>query len=265
MNSLSSTSAREADPGPEQKEGSQRTVFATNPDATLTGDAKYRYVSGMFTRIAGRYDLMNVLMSLGQDGMWRRFTVRRARPPRDGLALDVATGTGRIAEELTRAGARAAVGIDLTPQMMIQGRLDGVGKGKPVYFAGADALDLPFADSTFDCVTTGFAMRNVIDIEAAFREMTRVVKPGGRVVCLEVGRPRWAVTRLFHGIYTGRIVPLLGKLVAGDADAYTYLPSSMRKFPEPERLAHIMQAAGLRKVGFKQLTFGAVAVHWGTK
>jgi demethylmenaquinone methyltransferase/2-methoxy-6-polyprenyl-1,4-benzoquinol methylase len=93
--------------------------------------------------------------------------------------------------------------------------------------------------------------------------MTRVVKPGGRVVCLEVGRPRMAFARLVHEFYTGTIVPILGKLVTGDADAYTYLPSSMRKFPPPDELARIMRRAGLRRVGFKQLTFGAVAVHWG--
>lgn len=238
--------------------------YNANPNASLTGDAKYRYVSGMFSRIAARYDLMNVVMSFGQDAAWRRYTVKQARPKPGGLALDVATGTGRIAQELAHRGTRA-VGIDFSEAMMRQGLKEGVGREQPVYFAGADALCLPFADSAFDCVTTGFAMRNVVDIEAAFREMRRVVKPGGRVVCLEVGRPRWAVTRLFHALYTRKIVPLLGKLIAGDADAYTYLPSSMHKFPPPEELARIMHAAGLRDVRFKQLTFGAVAVHVGVK
>lgn len=239
-------------------------TYSANPDANLTGDAKYRYVSGMFARVAARYDLMNLLMSFGQDAAWRRYTVRQARPKPGGLALDVATGTGRIAQELARRGTRA-VGIDFSEAMMRQGRREGVGRQETVYFAGADALRIPFADSAFDCVTTGFAMRNVIDIEAAFREMYRVVKPGGRVVCLEVGRPSWAITRLFHTFYTRKIVPLLGKLIAGDADAYTYLPSSMRKFPPPEELVRIMQSAGLRDVRFKQLTFGAVAVHVGVK
>src|SRR5215210_5858241 len=170
---------------------------STNPDASLQGAQKAGYVSGMFARIAPRYDLMNVLMSFGQDRTWRRYTVRQAAPRRGDLALDVATGTGRIAQELAGAGARA-VGIDFCVPMMVQGRREGVGRDEPVYFAGADALKLPFADNTFDCVTTGFAMRNVTDIQAAFREMRRVVKPGGRVVCLEVGRPRWGVARLFH-------------------------------------------------------------------
>lgn len=236
----------------------------SNPEATLQGTQKARYVSGMFARIAGRYDLMNVLMSFGRDGAWRRFTVNKARPKPGDLALDVATGTGRIAQEIARRGARA-VGIDFCAPMMVQGRIEGVGAEEPVFFAGADALSLPFDDNTFNCVTTGFAMRNVTDIEGAFREMCRVVKPGGRIVCMEVGKPRLAITRLFHNFYTRRIIPLAGKLIAGDSDAYTYLPSSMGKFPPPEELARIMRKAGIKNIEWKQLTFGAVAVHWGTK
>ena len=235
-----------------------------NPTASLVGREKVRYVRGMFSRIAGRYDLMNRLMSFGQDGMWRRYVVRLAFPhlsPRRGaLMLDVGAGTGRIAQELARKGAHA-VAVDFTPGMMQQGRAEGVGRDEPVFFAGADALNLPFADATFSVVTTGFMMRNVVDIEGAFREMRRVLKPGGRLVCLEVGRPRWAVSRLFHSVYSRQIVPLLGRIVTGDADAYTYLPSSMGKFPPPEELADIMRAAGLRNVRFRQLTMGAVAVH----
>lgn len=236
----------------------------TNPDASLQGEAKARYVNGMFARIARRYDLMNVIMSLGQDGAWRRYAVRKARPRIEGLALDVATGTGRIAQELARRGSRA-VGVDFTVAMMEQGRSDGVGMREPVFFVGGDALHLPFDDDTFECVTTGFAMRNVTDIARAFREMRRVVKPGGRVVCLEVGHPQSALTQFLHGIYTRRIVPFLGKLITGDGDAYSYLPSSMGKYPPPPELARIMRASGLRYVEYEQLTMGAAAVHTGTK
>ncbi|HEY0070575.1 MAG TPA: ubiquinone/menaquinone biosynthesis methyltransferase, partial [Chloroflexia bacterium] len=235
-----------------------------NPDASLSGAEKARYVKGMFGRIAWRYDLMNRIMSFGQDGRWRRYTVDQARPTAGGLAIDVATGTGRIAQELAGRGMRV-VGVDLTVEMMLQGRRDGVGDGEPVYFAGGDALSLPFPDDTFDCLTTGFAMRNVIDIEGAFREMRRVLKPGGRLVCLEVGRPRFAVYRFFHRLHTRFVVPVLGRLVVGDADAYNYLPSSMGKFPPPNELALIMRKTGLKNVRFRQLTFGAVAVHRGTK
>jgi demethylmenaquinone methyltransferase/2-methoxy-6-polyprenyl-1,4-benzoquinol methylase len=236
----------------------------SNPQAILQGEQKARYVSGMFARIAGRYDLMNMLMSFGRDAAWRSFTVNKARLKPGGLALDVATGTGRIAQEMAQRGTKS-VGIDFCAPMMVQGRSEGVGVNEPVFFTGADALSLPFDDNTFDCVTTGFAMRNVTDIEGAFREMCRVVKPGGRIVCMEVGKPRFAVTRLFHGFYTHRVIPLVGKLIAGDSDAYTYLPSSMGKFPPPVELARIMRKAGVQHVEWKQLTFGAVAVHWGTK
>jgi demethylmenaquinone methyltransferase / 2-methoxy-6-polyprenyl-1,4-benzoquinol methylase len=237
---------------------------AANPNATLMGEEKARYVKGMFSRIARTYDFMNVLMSFGQDGAWRRFVVNKARPSKGGLALDVATGTGRIAQETARRGTNV-VGIDSCPPMMVQGRNEGVGAGEPVFFAGGDALNLPFPDSTFDCATTGFAMRNVTDIEAVFREMVRVVKPGGRVVCMEVGKPRWRVTRLFHQVYTRGVVPLMGRLIVGDSDAYSYLPNSMGKFPPPQELARIMIRAGVRNVRWKQLTFGAVAIHWGEK
>ena len=240
------------------------TKPTANPKATLQGEQKARYVQGMFSRIARRYDLMNVLMSFGQDEAWRRFAVDRARPKRGGLALDVATGTGKIAQSMAHRGA-IAVGIDFCPPMMVQGRSEGVGAEEPVFFAGGDALSLPFADGTFDSLTTGFAMRNVTDIEGAFREMVRVTKPGGRIVCLEVGKPRWAITRLFHQAYTRGVMPLMGKLIVGDGDAYSYLPNSMGKFPPPEELARIMIRAGVRNVRWKQLTFGAVAIHWGEK
>ncbi len=242
----------------------QNPAPETNSDALLRGDDKARYVRGMFSRIALRYDLMNVLMSLGQDSMWRKYVVRLASPPPGTLVLDVGTGTGRIAQALARTGA-LAIAVDFTPGMMLQGRAEGVGRYEPVFFTAADALNLPFADSSFSTVTTGFMMRNVVDIEGAFREMCRVLEPGGHFVCLEVGRPRWAISRFLHGIYTRRIVPLLGRVITGDADAYTYLPSSMGKFPAPEKLADLMRAAGLRNVKFKQLTLGAVAVHRAVK
>lgn len=253
-----------ADPATRPPSSHDAPTPARNPDASLSGVEKARYVKGMFGRIAWRYDLMNRIMSFGQDAMWRRHLVDQARPIAGGLALDVATGTGRIAQELAGRGMRV-VGIDLTLEMMLQGRRDGVGDGEPVYFAAGDALQLPFPDDTFDCVTTGFAIRNVVDIEGAFREMRRVLKPGGRLVCLEVGRPKRALHRLFHRLHTRCVVPLLGRLVVGDTDAYSYLPSSMSKFPPPKELARIMRNTGLRNVRYKQLTFGAVAVHRGSK
>jgi demethylmenaquinone methyltransferase/2-methoxy-6-polyprenyl-1,4-benzoquinol methylase len=239
-----------------------------NPDATLTGVTKRRYVRGMFARISARYDLMNFIMSFGQDGRWRRETVRLALAGRStiggALALDVGAGTGLIAQEIARRGV-PSVAVDLTPDMMAAGRARGVGRGEKVSFVAGDALRLPFAADTFSCITTGFMLRNVTDIEASFAEMGRVLKPGGRLVCLEVGRPGIAPARIFHKLYTRRVVPLLGRVIAGDADAYRYLPSSMGRFPAPPDLARMMARSGLKGVRFKQMSFGAVALHWGTK
>jgi demethylmenaquinone methyltransferase/2-methoxy-6-polyprenyl-1,4-benzoquinol methylase len=139
------------------------------------------------------------------------------------------------------------------------------GVGPWVRWVAADALQLPFSDNTFDCVTTGFAMRNVVNIEQAFRDMMRVVKPGGRVVCLEVARPKFALVRWGHRLYFNKIVPLLGRLISRHKEAYTYLPASAENFPPPEELKRIMERAGLGRVRFKRYGLGAVAIHVGVK
>lgn len=234
--------------------------------AALTGDEKAAYVNKMFGRIAGRYDLMNALMTFGQDRLWRRFTVRAARPSRHGYALDVATGTGELALELARHADRV-VGVDFCGEMIVpaQAKVARSGLSQRVRLMVGDALALPFEDDSFDCATTGFAMRNVTDMGQAFSEMRRVIKPGGRVACLEVARPDSALIRGVHRFYFFRVVPLLGRLVSGEREAYVYLPDSSTRFPSPPRLAEIMENAGLRNVHFRKLGFGAVAVHWGTK
>lgn len=237
-----------------------------NPDATLTGTAKRRYVMGMFSRIAEHYDLMNTLMTFGQDERWRRVVNRAAGPVAGQWTLDVGTGTGKIARDLARRGARS-VGLDLTLGMMQQGQAELAMDPQvlPVRFVCGDALALPWPDNTFACVTTGFTMRNVTDIPAAFAEMCRVAQPGGRVVCLEVATPANPLFRFGNYLYTRGLVPLLGRVIAGDADAYSYLPNSMGKFPAPPRLAEIMTAAGLRQVRYRLLMLGSVAVHAGIK
>jgi demethylmenaquinone methyltransferase/2-methoxy-6-polyprenyl-1,4-benzoquinol methylase len=246
----------ESPPGPPER----------NPDATLMGTAKRRYVMGMFSRIAAHYDLMNTLMTFGQDERWRQVVVRAAGPVAGQWTLDVGTGTGKIARDLARGGARS-VGLDLTLGMMQQGQAELAmdPQALPVRFVCGDALALPWPDNTFACVTTGFTMRNVTDIPAAFAEMARVVRPGGRVVCLEVATPANPLFRFGNYVYTRRLVPLLGRLVAGDADAYSYLPTSMGKFPAPPRLAAIMTGAGLRPVRYRLLMLGSVGVHVGIK
>lgn len=235
----------------------------------FTPERKAQYVGRMFDRIAPRYDLMNRLMTFGMDQRWRRFVVAQAAPTVSGAALDVATGTGDLAIALARriGPGGAVIGTDFSREMMRPGpgKAAKAGVGRLVRFVAADALDLPFPAASFDCVTSGFAMRNVTDIERAFREMCRVTKPGGRVVCLEVAKPLFPPVRWLHGLYFRRVVPLIGRIVTGQKEAYTYLPESARNFPPPPALAAIMARTGLCDVRYHLLSLGAVAVHVGTK
>lgn len=253
-------------------EGEGGLGLHTIPTGRLPGfvpERKAQYVGAMFDRIAPRYDLMNRLMTFGLDQGWRRCVVQEAAPPVGGVALDVATGTGDIAIALARrVGPQGAViGADFSRAMLHPGpaKANAVGVGGIVRFMAADALALPFPDDTFDCVTTGFAMRNVTDIARAFREMCRVTRPGGRVACLEVAQPPFPPLRALHALYFRRLVPLIGRVVTGQREAYTYLPESARTFPPPPALAAIMAGAGLAAVRYRRLSLGAVAVHTGTK
>lgn len=221
----------------------------------------------MFGRIARRYDLMNTLMTGGLDASWRRHAVRAARPPRDGRALDVGTGTAKLALALARAMPEGrVVGVDVAEPMLRQAgaSLWGDRNSGKIGLALADALALPFADASFDCATTAFMIRNVSDIGAAFAELRRVVRPGGRIVCLELTQPRIPLWGTLFGLYFGRAVPLIGRLVAGDAGAYSYLPESVAAFLRPDRLAGVMTEAGLRNVRWRRLGLGSVTLHVGT-
>lgn len=234
-----------------------------------TLEQKPHYVNRMFGAVAARYDLLNRLMTFGLDQGWRRWAVRAVTPQRalagPPAVLDVATGTGDFLPILRQAMPGAVVvGADFCLPMMQAGR--GKADALGGYVTG-DALALPFPAAHFDAITTGFAMRNVADIEQAFREMWRVTKPGGMMACLEVARPRWALVRWGHRMYFNRIVPIIGRLVAGKAagDAYTYLPQSAAVFPPPPALAAIMREAGWQNVRYTLLGLGAVAVHVGEK
>lgn len=227
-------------------------------------EEKRGYVREMFTAIAPRYDLMNRLMTLGQDRAWRRAVVRLCRLPRGGRLLDVATGTGDVAYEALRADPTLrATGMDLTREMMVR----GIGKqpGAQPAFVQGDALAIPSPDGVFDAACSAFMMRNVVDVAAAFREQARVVKPGGRVVCLEITRPALPVFSNLFAFYFFRIVPAVGGLLSGNRRAYTYLPQSTVGFPRPPELARIMQSAGLLDVRYRTAMIGTVAIHWGTR
>jgi demethylmenaquinone methyltransferase/2-methoxy-6-polyprenyl-1,4-benzoquinol methylase len=254
------------------------------PSPLPPAEAKAAYVQEMFGRIALHYDRMNRLMTLGRDRAWRCATVAQAldgscssqpagsRPAR--RLLDVATGTGDLAlEALRRDPALETVGVDFTPQMLAvaQAKAEdaaptaGLNGGGRLRWVAGDALYLPFSNASFDAVVTGFAMRNVVDIQAAFAEMARVTRPGGRVACLELARPRLPVFRQLYAFYFFWLVPLLGRLVAAESAAYRYLPHSLSAFLAPDELAAVMGRAGWGEVRYKRMMLGTVALHVGVR
>ncbi len=235
----------------------------------LQGEEKARYVAGMFARISRRYDLLNTVMTGGMHHRWRRLTARLAAEGLEGDALDVATGTGDLAFALSKRGeVRSAVGVDFVPEMVSLAALKAERRrlsGRAVFLQG-DALALPFQDDTFTCATSGFGMRNMADVPLAVAEMARVVKPGGRVAVLEITPlpGNGPFPKLFR-FYFHRIVPLVGGLLTGDREAYTYLPRSVDLFPAAEAFAALMVQAGLINVRCLKVGMGSVAIHVGEK
>ncbi len=229
-----------------------------------TGAEKLRYVRRMFTGIAGRYDFMNRVMTLGMDRAWRRAAVAELGCSPGDLVLDVGTGTGDFLCLLAGLGCRA-VGLDLTADMMRagQGKLTRLST-RPSFVQG-DAVRLPFPDDCFEGLVNGFLLRNVADLPGALAEMARVVRPGGRVACLEITWPSVPIFREVFGVYFGRMVPVMGRLLTGDGDAYSYLPRSVAAFVSPVELAALMAEAGLRQVRYRPMALGAVALHVGVK
>lgn len=232
--------------------------------AHLEGKERAEYVQQMFARIAGRYDLMNRLMTFGQDVRWRRYVIQQAQLPPRGRLLDIATGTGDIAYEGKRQHPHLqAVGGDFTLEMMQVGKR--YSDRRSLQWVGADTLALPFARDTFDAVTSGFLMRNVIDVPGALHEQFRVTRPGGRVVILESSPPKSNLLKPFVGIHLTYVIPFLGRLVTGEGDAYRYLPSTTRRFRNPGALAVTMRDVGFVDVHYRLFMFGTVAVHVGRK
>ncbi len=228
---------------------------------------KARRVRGVFDSVAGKYDLMNDLMSGGLHRAWKLFTLGRTGLKPGQRALDVAGGTGDLAKGMARQVGETGLVIltDINAAMLARGRdrLLDQGIAGNVCYAQANAERLPFADGSFDCVTIGFGLRNVTDKAAALASMARVLRPGGQLLILEFSRPVLPGLQPLYDAYSFRVLPLLGQLVANDADSYRYLAESIRKHPDQETLLGMMRAAGLEGCKYHNLSGGILALHRG--
>jgi len=237
------------------------------PAPSETQSDKRRYVREMFAAIAPRYDLLNHLLSLNIDRAWRRLAVDRLawEGHARGLFLDACAGTLDLAAELAgRPGfAGRVVGADFAPPMLRLG-VAKVGRGQ-VRAAAADALELPFRDEVFEGATVGFGMRNLADLDGGLRELRRVLRRGARLVILDFTTPPSAPVRALYLFYFRRVLPVIGRLVSGHPTAYAYLPASVEQFPAPEVLARRMAEAGFDDCGYRLLTGGIAAIHWGKR
>lgn len=241
-------------------------MFATESKLPVGGSPEKRaYVRGMFRAIAPSYDRLNRILSLTLDQRWRRHAVRRLGWQRTaaGTYLDLCAGTLDFASALAREpGFRGRiVGADFVAEMLRLGRNKAAGL-QPVT---ADALSLPFADGTFDGAMAGWGMRNLADLDAGLREAARVLKPGARLVILDMAIPRWQPFRALFLFYLERILPKIGRLVSHHATAYRWLPESTRAFPAPEEVAARMVRAGFSEIGIARFLGGVTALHVGTR
>jgi demethylmenaquinone methyltransferase/2-methoxy-6-polyprenyl-1,4-benzoquinol methylase len=220
-------------------------------------------VQKMFDAIAGRYDMMNRVMTLGQDQRWRRFVVKKAGDPNGGITLDLATGTGDIAALMVDTYGAKVIGVDFSLNMLLEARKRFAVKS--INWQACDANTLPFAGGVFDSVTFGYLLRNVDDVGKVLKEVFRVLRPGGRVVCLDTTPPAKNMIYPFLRVYFRFCIPAMGKFIADDETAYAYLTGSTMEFYTAEELAHLFKEAGFIRVSFKKFMFGTIAVHWGEK
>ena len=240
----------------------------TTPAGIQDPEQAARWVRGMFGRIAPRYDLLNNLLSLNIDRHWRAAAVRRLSPilaPAEARVLDVACGTGELMLALATGGRAQVFGSDFCHPMLVAARDKATARAKRAPLFEADALQLPIADASLDLATIAFGFRNLADYEQGLRELRRILKPGGVVAILEFSTPPNALLAGVYGFYSRAILPTLGGWISGSRDAYSYLPESVRKFPNAEELADRMRAADFGNVRFYRMTAGIVALHVGDR
>ena len=238
----------------------------TTPAGVQTEHEAALWVRNMFGRVAHRYDLANHLLSFNIDRLWRAYTVRRVLPilqNPDARVLDICCGTGDLVLALEQARHAPVLGSDFCHPMLVAARRKFARRGKQSPLFEADALDLPLASASLDLITVAFGFRNLANYAAGLREMRRVLRPGGFAAILEFSQPPNAAFAALYNFYSRRILPLIGGALSGNRDAYTYLPESVRKFPNAAELAEEMRRAGFADTQYKYLTGGIVALHLG--
>ena len=236
-------------------------------DREVDPGLKTGLVRGVFDRVAARYDLMNDLMSAGVHRLWKAELIRVAAPAAKDALLDVAAGTGDIAAGWRTAGGGPAILCDINEAMLSEGRDRALDRGQHAGIAWTvgNAESLPFPDRSFDAYTIAFGLRNVTEIDAALSEARRVLKPGGRFLCLEFSRVAFPALRSAYDLYSKMVIPTLGALVAGDRESYAYLVESIRRFPEQTRLIERMEEAGFAFARYRNLSAGIAAIHSGRR
>ena len=235
----------------------------------LTGAERARYVQEMFSRIARHYDLMNRIMTVGQDIRWRKEVIGLTGLPAGGWLLDLGAGTGDLASEAVRQQpAGQVVAADFTLEMMRVGQRRSQRQSLPlerIVWSAADATRLPFPERTFEAVVSGFLLRNVNDVRGCLAEQYRVLKPGGLLVALDTTPPPRTPLAPLIRFHLHTVIPNLGRLIAGQTEAYQYLPDSTEGFLEPEQLAVRLHETGFQEVRFQRRMFGTIAIHWACK
>ena len=234
----------------------------------LQGKDKSKFVSNMFNRISGRYDLLITIMTAGMHYSWRKKATKYLKKSETGMFLDVATGTGDFAFEiLNQKIANKVVGLDFSVEMLNIGQIKSEKRNFDKKFVPvvADAHELPFADNSFESITIGFGVRNFVDLSIALEELLRVLVPGGNLVILEIVKPEGKIMSRLFPLYFEKITPRIGSIFAGDREAYTYLPQSVSNFLTSTQLAVLMTKKGFKKPVVKKLAFGTVAIVVGQK